>query len=79
MTNKKKPAKKRTKKRTKKATLPIDSFRILAQVRDTAQINEILKSAEAKLYIRGIERANAKLQAMIDREIQLRKHPGHAG
>ena len=65
--------------RKKRATLPIDSFRILAQVRDTTEVNEILKSAEAKLYIKGIERANAKLQAMIDRELQLRKHPGHAG
>jgi hypothetical protein len=76
LSTKKKPAKKRAKK---KATLPIDSFRILAQVRDTPEVNEILKSAEAKLYLKGIDRANGKLQAMIARELQLRRHPGHAG
>jgi hypothetical protein len=75
VSTKKKPAK----KRKKKATLPIDSFRILAQVRDTPEVNEILKSNEAKLYLTGIQRADAKLQAMIARELQLRRHPGHAG
>jgi len=73
--SKKKPAK----KRAKKATLPIISSRILAEVQDTPEINEILKSNEAKLYLAGIERANSKLQAMIARELQLRRHPGHAG
>lgn len=77
MSTKKKPAKKKRAK--KKSTLPIDSFRILAQVKDTPEINEILKSNEAKLYLGGIERANSKLQAMIARELQLRRHPGHAG
>lgn len=75
MSTKKKPAKKRAKK---KSTLPIDSFRILAQVRDTPEINEILKSNEAKLYLGGIQRAQAKLQTVIDRELRLRRHPGHA-
>jgi len=63
--------------RKKKATLSPGTFRILAQVRDTTEVNEILKSAEAKLYIKGIERANAKLQAMIAREMALLRHPAH--
>ena len=76
MSTKKKPAKKKRAK--KKSTLPIDSFRILAQVKITPEIEEILLSNEAKLYLGGIERANSKLQAMIARELQLRRHPAHA-
>lgn len=53
------------------------SLVILAQVRDTPEVNKILKSNEAKLYLKGIERANSKLQAMIERELALRHHPGH--
>lgn len=74
MSSKKKPAK----KRASKATLPIDSFRILAQVRDTPAVREILLSSEAKFYLTGIDRNNAKLQKMIRREEVLAQHPGHA-
>ena len=52
MSTKKKPAKKKRAK--KKSTLPIDSFRILAQVKITPEIEEILLSNEAKLYLGGI-------------------------
>ncbi len=66
---KKKPAKKKAKPK----------IRILAQVELTPAVLEILKSTEAKLYLTGIERANGKLQAMIEREAVLARHPGHAG
>ena len=67
---KKKPAKKKPAK---------PKIRILSQVELTPAVLEILKSSEAKLYLGGIERANGKLQAMIEREAVLARHPGHAG
>ncbi len=72
----KKTAKKASKKKSKAAPKP--KVRILAQVELTPQVEEILKSSEAKLYLTGIERANGKLQAMIRREAVLARHPGHA-
>ncbi len=68
---KKKPAKK--KRASKKPEI-----RILSQVELTPAVLEILKSAEAKLYLGGIARADQKLHAMIDREDVLARHPGHA-
>lgn len=52
-------------------------YRILASVEITPEVEEILKSSEAKLYLRGIERANVKLQTMIAREMALLRHPAH--
>ena len=72
MSTKKKPAK-------KKAAKKKPEIRILSQVELTPAVLEILKSSEAKLYLGGIQRADAKLQAMIDREAVLARHPGHAG
>jgi len=65
----KKPAKKKTSK---------PKVRILAQVELTPAVEEILKSNEAKLYLGGIERSAGKLQAMIDREAVVRRHPSHS-
>jgi len=68
---------KKAKKKSKAAPKP--KLRILAQVEQTPEVLEILKSNEAKLYLTGIDRAMAKLRAMIDRELKLRHHPGHPG
>lgn len=68
--------KKTGKKKASKKTKP--KVRILAQVEETPEVLEILKSAEAKLYLTGIDRAFGKLQAMIRREAVLAQHPGHA-
>ena len=73
--NNKKPSKKKPARKKKPA---MTNFRILAQVEITPEVEEILTSAEAKLYLEGIKRAHAKLQAMIARETGLRRHPGHA-
>lgn len=73
----KKNAKKPSKKRKK--TVKVARYNPGIDIELTPEIEEILKSNEAKLYIKGIERASQKLRAMIERELQLRKHPGHAG
>ena len=52
-------------------------FRILAMIEMSDGVEEILVSNEAKLYLTGIQRGRAKLQAMLDRELALRHHPGH--
>lgn len=52
-------------------------FRILAMIELKEGVEEILVSNEAKLYLTGIQRGRAKLQAMLDRELALRHHPGH--
>ena len=67
MTKKKPTRKKAAKKKVK----------VLASVEITPEVEEILKSSEAKLYLRGIERANVKLQTMIAREMALLRHPAH--
>lgn len=64
------------KKASKKTSKP--KVRILAQIHITPEVEEILKSNEAKLYITGIDRALFKLCAMIDREAVVRRHPSHA-
>ena len=71
MSTKKKPTKRKAYKKPK--------LRILAQVEDTDEIQELLKSNEAKLYLTGIDRSMSKLRAFIDRELKLRHHPGHPG
>ena len=71
---------KKAKKAKKKAAKPKPAepaYRILAQVEITPAIEEILVSDEAKLYLRGIDRASNKLQAMIQRELALLRHPAH--
>jgi hypothetical protein len=56
---------------------PILKTRILAVIDITPEIEEILKSTEAKLYLTGIARAMSKLRAMIARETALTRHPAH--
>ncbi len=84
----KKPAKKKTKKklagtRADKVILddigdaPIMKSRVLAVIEITPEVEEILKSNEAKLYLTGIDRAFGKLRAMIARETALTRHPAH--
>lgn len=55
----------------------MESWRILAAIEMKPGVEEILRGNEAKLYLGGIQRARAKLQAVIDRELALRNHPGH--
>lgn len=47
------------------------SFRILASLEMKPGVEEILQSSEAKLYLTGIQRARAKLQAVVDRELAI--------
>ncbi len=68
-----------TKKKPSKKKPAKPKIRILSQVELTPAVLEILKSTEAKLYLGGIARADGKLQAMIEREAVLARHPGHAG
>ena len=54
------------------------SFRILAALEMKPGVEEILQSSEAKLYLTGIQRARAKLQAVVDRELAIMFPPeGH--
>ena len=68
---------KKTSKKVKKKAKARVKLRVLAQVEDTPEINELLKSNEAKLYLTGIDRSFAKLRAFIDRETALTRHPAH--
>jgi len=84
---KKTPKKKAKKKAGKRPEIPPKrllyqeaeerGIRILAMIDMSDGVEEILLSNEAKLYLGGIQRARAKLQAVIDRELALRHHPGH--
>lgn len=85
---KKKPAKKAAKKKAGKRPevsparqVYLDAqekgFKILAQVELKPGVEELLVANEAKLYLTGIQRARAKLQAFIDRELAKQRHPAH--
>lgn len=62
----------------KKPSAYPSAYRMLADVEISPAVEEILKSNEAKLYLTAIDRAAAKLRAMIERELVLARHPGHA-
>lgn len=53
----------------KKPTKKKREVRVLAEIEMSPGVEEILESAEAKLYLSGIHRSVVKLSNMISREL----------
>lgn len=71
--------KKRSKKKVSKPKPKLRLKVFGTTIELTPEVERILESNEAKLYITGIQRASTKLENMIRRKTAASRHPSHAG